>query len=59
MAKVAVVDIIADARKAIDEYEKMYLANSKTHPEYYPLTLPQDNAGVIVEQICDKIWAHT
>lgn len=59
MAKIAVVDIIADARKAIDEYEKMYLDGNKTHPECYPLTLSQDNAGVIVEQICEKIWIYT
>ncbi len=42
---------IKEAHASVDKFEAMWRANNKTEPDCYPMTLPEENAGVWWEQL--------
>lgn len=44
---------VSEQLETIQAFKAHYIAENKSNPEYYPLSLPKDNAGSWFEQMMD------
>lgn len=50
---VTLEEFIKDAHAMVDAFERQWLHNHETEPECYPLEVPEDNAGLLWEQLAE------
>lgn len=53
MKTVTLEEFIKQAHEMVDAFEANWRRNNAAEPDMYPMEIPEDNAGILWEQLAD------
>lgn len=53
MQEYTIYEFAKEMHRKVDAFKEFWLENCKSNPEYFQISIPKDNSGVILEQFND------